>query len=98
VVYDEGGRYGEDAAWFRTFWDNVYLRGWAVFEESGTISRDRYGQPATGLPFGRGFVIGRDGRVVLPYFGHQPRLVIDTINRLLREQPGPRPGGRRLRP
>ena len=83
VVFDEGGRNGETAEWFRSFWEHVYLRGSAVFDSDGQVSRLHYGQPSTGLPFGRGFIIDRDGRVVKPYFGHQPEMVIETIDRLL---------------
>jgi hypothetical protein len=56
------------------------------------------GQPATGLPFGRGFIIDRDGTLAAPYFGHHPAMVIETINALLgRETPSePRPIRRRL--
>jgi hypothetical protein len=97
LIYDEGGRNGETEDWFRVFWENVYLRGPALFEASGTISKGHYDQPSTGLPFGRGFIIGRDGRVVLPYFGHQPRLVIDTIHELLDRRPAPRRPLRRRR-
>jgi len=89
-VYEEGGRNGETEEWFQVFWDNFFLRGRVLFEASGAISRTHYDQPATGLPFGRGFIIGRDGRVVLPYFGHQPEMVIETIRRLLDPPRSPR--------
>ena len=72
-----------------TFWRNVYLRGQMIFDPDGRIARDAYGQPNTGLPFGRSFVIGPDQRVVLPQFGHDPDLVIDTIYELLATMPCP---------
>lgn len=39
VVYDEGGRNGETAEWFRSFWEHVYLRGSAVFDSDGQVSQ-----------------------------------------------------------
>lgn len=66
----------------QTFWDNVYLRDGVLFDENGQVG-GMYGQPSTGLPFGRGFIIDRDGTVDLPYFGHNPRLVIDRIHELI---------------
>jgi len=45
-----------------------------------------YEQPQTGLPFGRGFIIDQTGHVALPYFGHQPDMVIAKIYELLHER------------
>jgi hypothetical protein len=83
AVYDEGGRLGETREWLEIFWSNYFLRGGVIFDEDGTVSRGAYGQPATGLPFGRGFIIDQDLRVALPYFGHQPAMVIEKIHELL---------------
>ena len=83
AVYHEGGRLGETGDWMRTFWDNYYLRDKVIWDASGSVGQPNYKQPATGLPFGRGFIIGRDGKVVLPYFGHRPEFVIETIRSLL---------------
>jgi hypothetical protein len=63
-------------------WDNYYLRG-PVMHDSTAVASIHYTQPNTGLPFGRNFIIDRDGIVVLPYFGHKPKLAIDTIHELL---------------
>jgi len=66
------------------------------------VAANEYLQPDTNLPFGRGFIIDRDGTVALPYFGHNPRLVIDTIYELLDgtsvpgDDDGPLPGGSAL--
>jgi thiol-disulfide isomerase/thioredoxin len=77
----------ESRSELETFWRNVYLRGLMLFDPTGSIARDTYGQPPTGLPFSRAFIIGRDQTVVLPFFGHKPQLVIDTIDDLLAELP-----------
>ena len=82
TVLDQGGANGEVLSWVLTFWSNYFLRGFLLWDPDGSVG-SQYGQPATGLPFGRGFLIGRDGRVVLPHFGHDPRLVIDAIYDLL---------------
>ena len=73
-----------------TFWRNVYLRGQMIYDPTGDIARIAYAQPAIGLPFGRGFVIGPDQTVELPLFGYNPDLIIQTIYALLAElsEPG----------
>ena len=81
-LFNEGGLLNEDYNWMKTFWDNVYLRG-TVVHDSVWVAANQYLQPNTNLPFGRGFIIDRDGTVALPYFGHNPDLVIDAIYGLL---------------
>ena len=44
-----------------------------------SATREFYGQPSIGLPFGRGFIIDQDGRVDRPYFGHQPQAAIARL-------------------
>lgn len=83
VSYNEGGRFGEDQEWLETFWSNYYLRGSVLFDATGDNSRQKYDQPNTGLPVGRGFIIDQEGNVAMPYFGHQPDHVIQTIYALL---------------
>ncbi len=83
VIFDEGGRNGETREWLETFWNNYYLRGSVIFDESGEISQNFYGQPNTGLPFGRGFIINQNGIIALPAFGHNPAFIIDKIYELL---------------
>jgi len=82
ILFNESGVFDEDWGWLRTFWDNYFLRGGVVqgsmWEEGGF-----YKQPDTNLPFGRGFIVGPDGRIAVPYFGHRPTFVTDSINRLL---------------
>lgn len=97
-ILDEGGRFGETGEWLETVWSNYFLRGEVVFDETGETGRRYFGQPATGLPFGRGFIVDRDGTVAIPYFGHDPRMAIDAIDILLgRKAPEePRPIRRRL--
>jgi len=82
LIFDQGGQNGETREWLETFWGNYYLRGGVLFDETGETGR-MYGQPSTGLPFGRGFIIDVDGRVALPYFGHQPQAAIAKIRELL---------------
>jgi len=82
LLFNEGVVLDETYAWMKTFWDNIYLRGTVVHDSLWAFSGE-YRQPNTNLPFGRGFVIDRDGTVALPFFGHNPRLAIDTIYALL---------------
>ncbi len=81
--FQQGGSNGETREWLEVFWRNNYLRDKLIWDEFGTIGSQVYKQPSTGLPFGRGFIIDRDGHVVLPYFGHQPQMVINKIHELL---------------
>lgn len=83
AVYNEGGMMRETRDWCETFWDNFFLRGSVIFEETGDFSKTVYQQPQTQLPFGRGFIIDRDGMVAMPYFSHKPRMAIDKIYELL---------------
>jgi hypothetical protein len=83
VIYNQGGQFGETKQWLKTFWDNYYLRGSVLFDETGQTAMKYYRQPSTGLPFGRGFIIDPQGNVALPYFGHQPEMVIEKIYELL---------------
>ena len=87
LVWDEGGKFGETRQWLETFWSNYDLRGSVLFDATGQVSRTHYGQPATGLPFGRGFIIDREGKIALPYFGHRPAMAIREIYRLLGRRP-----------
>jgi len=97
LVLDQGGEHGETLDWMRTWWDNVYLRGGVLWDADGAVGR-LYAQPATGLPFGRGFIIDQHGVVDTPYFGHDPALVIARIRQLLGEEPRCRPSTRVARP
>jgi hypothetical protein len=73
----------ESRSWVETFWTNCYLRGGLIWDQAGNIGGNAYSQPNVGIPFGRGFIIDQEGRVALPYFGHQPDMVIETIYNLL---------------
>ena len=84
LILDQGGSNGETRPWLETFWTNYYLRGGVLWDETGAVGA-AYSQPNTGLPFGRGFIIDRDGAVALPYFGHQPQMAIDFIHAMLGE-------------
>jgi hypothetical protein len=82
VLLNSGGHYKETLSWMFTLWDNYYLRG-PVMHDSTASASTYYTQPGTGLPFGRNFIIDRDGTIVTPYFGHSPKLAINTIYELL---------------
>ncbi len=82
ILFNQGVVFNENWHWLRTFWDNYYLRGGVVHDSTWVVA-DEYLQPNTNLPFGRGFIIDRDGTVALPYFSHNPRLVIETIEGML---------------
>ena len=71
LLFNQGSVMGEDYDWMKTFWDNLYLRG-TVVHDATWVAANEYLQPNTNLPFGRGFIIDRDGTVALPYFGHNP--------------------------
>jgi len=83
AVFQEGGRQNETYDWARTFWSNYYLRGTVIWDQSGSVGQANYLHPRTGLPFGRGFIIDQNGDVALPTFGHNPKLVTQTIYSLL---------------
>jgi hypothetical protein len=83
AVFEQGGANGETREWLGVFWSNYYLRGGILWDEDGAIGGDLYGQPSTGLPFGRGFIVDQAGRVDTPYFGHQPQMAIARIRELL---------------
>ncbi len=85
-IWDQGGWFEETRAWCETFWDNYYLRGSILYEESGDIGW-QYNHPAIGIPFGRSFILAPDGTVYLPYFGHHPQLIIQEIYKLLGKYP-----------
>jgi len=82
LPFQEGGRMQEELPWVKTFWENYYLREDVIFDTDGSSGKF-YQQPQTGLPFGRGFIIDRQGKVALPYFGYDSRLAIETIYSLL---------------
>jgi len=82
-IYDQGGQRGETKEWCEEMWSNYFLRGSVVFDATGQIAAAYYKQPNTGLPFGRGFIIDKDGKIALPYFGHDPQMVISKIYEML---------------
>jgi len=85
-IMQQGGWFQETYAWAKTFWNNYYLRCRIVYDPNGAIGW-QYDQPYIGIPFGRSVIINRDGTVHLPIFGHQPRLVIQEIYKLLGKAP-----------
>lgn len=86
AIYNQGGSHEETRDWLEIFWENYYLRGRVLWDETG-LTAMHYQQPQTGLPFGRGFIIDQTGHVALPYFGHQPDMAIAKIYELLGECP-----------
>jgi hypothetical protein len=83
AVFEQGGSHGETGDWVQIYWNNYYLRGGLLWDATGAVAGNIYGQPNTHLPFGRGFIIDQDGFVALPYFGHQPQMAIAKIYELL---------------
>jgi hypothetical protein len=71
------------------FWSNYYLRGQMLYDPSANVGGTLYQQPYGGVPFSRGWIIGPDGLVVLPVFGYNPQLMIDTIDDLLAQMAEP---------
>ncbi len=94
AVLDQGGRYGETLDRFLLYWSSYFLRGTALFDADGAVGGGLLGQPRTGLPFGRGFVIAPDGTVALPYFGYDPARIIAAIEAQLPVPPPRRPVAR----
>ncbi len=82
AVFQEGGRFGEEMDWVKTFWRNYYLRGTVIFDPDASAGKN-YRVPDGGLPFRRGFIIDQDGKVAEPFFGYDPERIIQTIYRLL---------------
>jgi hypothetical protein len=67
----------------QTFWSNLYLRGRMIVDPDGRVASGEFAQPATGLPFGRLFVLTQDRTVELPLFGYNPQRVVDVVRDLL---------------
>ncbi len=86
ALLNPGDSHSETLAWTQHFWDNNYLRGSFLYDNDGSVD-SLYEQPATGLPFGRGFIIDQQGNVDLPFFGHNPQMVIARIYELLEDSP-----------
>jgi len=80
AVFDEG----EGLVSCQIFWTNFFLRD-LLFMDPTRSGSGKYRQPSSGLPFGRTFIIDQNGKVVLPYFGYNPRLVISCLRALIRE-------------
>ncbi len=84
ALLNQAGSWGETREWTEEFWSNYYLRGGILFDSLGGIGDSVFGQPdPTGIPFGRGFIIDRNGIVVLPYLGHLPNMVIAKIHEVV---------------
>lgn len=81
TVFDEGGRNGETEDWVQVFWANYYPRGFVFWDVNGTAGQN-YKQPKGGIPFRRGFLIDKTGKVALPYFHYDPAMVIQSIKAL----------------
>jgi hypothetical protein len=68
------------------FWRNAWLRGTTLLTLGAPTAGD-YNHPDTGLPFSRGFVIGADQTVVMPFSAYEPQNVIDLMHELLVDIP-----------
>ncbi len=74
--------------WINTWTTNFYQRGPMLYDADGTIGGSVLSHPNVGnMPFGRGFIIDQEGKVVKTFFGHQPQMVISTIYDLLNANP-----------
>lgn len=83
-VIDQADKEIENKEWVETWESHFYLRKSMLFDDNGSVAGDLLSQPDVGnMPFGRGFIIDQDGKVVKAFFGHQPQMVIDTINSLI---------------
>jgi thiol-disulfide isomerase/thioredoxin len=70
--------------WLKTWTSRFYQRGPMLYDADGTIGGEIFSQPNIGgMPFGRGFIIDREGNVAKAFFGHKPQMVIQTIYSLL---------------
>lgn len=97
ILIDQGGRNGETLDRLLLVWSNYFLRGSVLFDGDGATAGGVLGQPSTGLPFARGFILDREGRVVLPYFGYDPARILSVIDGLLAPPPRAlRPAARAL--
>ena len=77
----------DSAGQLALFWSNHYLRGTMLFDPTGTVGGNLYQQPYSGVPFSRAWIIAPDQTIVLPHFGYDPQLMIDTIHALLDDLP-----------
>ncbi len=70
--------------WMQTWTSHFYQRAPMLYDADGSIGGQIFSQPKVGnMPFGRGFIIDQEGRIVKAFFGHQPQMVIETIYELM---------------
>jgi len=85
LVFNQGGANGETLAWTETIWNNYFLRGKIIWDQTGTTGQSTYAQPNTGLPFGRWFVIDQQGIIAAADFGYDPgkatRIIYSLLNK-----------------
>jgi hypothetical protein len=75
---------GESVSHLNTYWTNFFLRDFLIMDPSKQSS-PQYGQPSIGIPMARAFIIDPQGKVALPYFGHQPQLAIRSLRAFQRQ-------------
>ncbi len=81
VIIDNGDIF-ETREWLEIFWNNIYLRGAVIFDNTGFIDA-AYKFPDYNFHYGWGYIIDKDGIVHKPYCGFNPATVIDAINNLI---------------
>jgi len=69
---------GESVSHLQTYYTNFFLRDFLIMDPSKQASPN-YGQPSIGIPMARAFIIDPQGKVALPYFGHQPQLAVKSL-------------------
>ncbi|MDC7219968.1 MAG: redoxin domain-containing protein [Spirochaetales bacterium] len=83
-IINQADKEGETEEWVDFWSDRFYQRAPLLFDEDGSVGGEIFGQPDVGnMPFGRGFIIDGEGTVVKAFFGHQPQMVVETIESLL---------------
>ena len=83
-VLDQADKVTETKEWV-AFWSTKFFqRKPMLYDQDGLVGLGPFSQPNVGnMPFGRGLIIDQDGNVAMPFFGHQPDRVIETIYSLL---------------
>jgi hypothetical protein len=74
---------GEPVATVRHVIEKTYLPLTVAHDEDGTIGGDLYDQPATGLPFGRSYVVDSESIVTRVGASYEPAAVLEAVEEAL---------------
>lgn len=69
----------ESAALMQEYWTNIHLELPLLFDLAGVTAGTVYGQPYSGLPFSRSFLVGPDQVAKETWFGFNADRVVDAI-------------------